>query len=142
MGDGTGLVQASNVLDDYSVIYLDGSNSSGLLFRCATGLGPIGEATNNMIGDIYYNNVLLTDGVCSGLIQPSGEENTASYPGVYQALLCSALTTSTEGVYTCTLTNSSGMQQSVRVGVYFNGRSELYYNIRSFIIKPSTQLLQ
>jgi len=124
MGDGTDLVNSNNVLDDYSAIYLDGSTSSGILFRCATGLGPSGLADNNGIGDLYYNNMVFPDGTCSGLLQAEGTANVARFPGVYNGRLCSALTTSTEGVYTCTLTNSSNMPQSMRVGIYFNGRSE------------------
>jgi len=73
MGDGSNLVNSNNVLDDYSAIYLDGSTSSGLLFRCATGLGPSGTAENNDIGDLYYNDMVLPDdGTCSGLLQAEG----------------------------------------------------------------------
>ena len=132
MGDGTNLVHASNSYDDYSAIYLGSGHPSGtpVLFRCATGQGPSGSDGNNRIGHLYYNDMeLADDGTCSGLLQAEGTENVFRFPGVYQARLCSALTTSTEGVYTCILTNSSNMLQSVRVGVYFNGRSESLYNV-------------
>jgi len=142
MGDGTNLVRASNVLDDYSAIYLDNSSSSGILFRCATGLGPTSSDDNNGIGDLYYDGMVLPNETCSGLLQAEGARNVARYPGVYNGRLCSPLTTSTEGVYTCTLRNSSMMEQSMRVGVYFNGRSESLNNIWSFVINIPTQLLQ
>ena len=132
-GDGTNLVQASNVLDDYTYILLDGSEQDNhILFRCSTGLGPAGSNTNDVIGDLYYNNMPLPDGVCgNGFIQAEGAVNVARSPGTYNARLCDdgKLTTSTEGVYTCTLTNSSIMDQSVRIGLYLSGRSESLYNI-------------
>ena len=131
-GDGTNLVQASNVLDDYTYILLDGSEQTGaILFHCSTGLGPTGSDTNDVIGDLYYNNMLLPDGVCNGFIQAEGAVNVTRFPGVYQASVCGngTLNTSTEGVYTCTLTNSSMMDQSVRIGLYLSGRSESLYNI-------------
>ena len=132
-GDGTNLVQTSNVLDDYTYILLDGSEQgSHILFRCSTGLGPTGNDTNDVIGDLYYNDKPLTHGVCSNeFIQVEGAVDIARFPGVYLARVCDngRLTTSTEGVYTCTLTNSSMMDQSVRIGLYLSGRSESLYNI-------------
>ena len=125
MGDGTNLVQASNVLSDYSYILLNGSEQDfEVLFRCATGLGPSESATNNVIGDVYYNDIPLPDGRCNGFIRPQGVTNVARFPGVYQASVCGALNTTTEGVYTCTLTNSNMMSQSVSIGAYLNGRSK------------------
>ena len=78
---------------------------------------------------MYHNNILLTDQVCNGFVIAQGTGNVARFPGVYQARVCGTLTTSTEGVYTCTLTNSSMMDQSVSIGIYFSGRSESFYNI-------------
>ena len=130
MGDGSNLPRTANVLDDYSYVLLDGSEANGaILFRCATGLGPSNADSNDVIGDIYYNNMTLPDGVCSGVIQAEGTGNVFRFPGLYQARSCGALTTSTEGVYTCTLTNSSMMDQSVSIGIYLSGRSESLYNI-------------
>ena len=126
MGDGTNLVHSGNVLDDYSVIYLNGSERhGGILFRCVSGLGPSGSNNNDVIGNLYFNNTLLPDGTCNGFVMVEGANNLDRYPGVYQARLCGSLTTSTEGVYTCRLMNSSMMYQNVRVGVYFSGRSML-----------------
>ena len=141
MGDGSNFPRAANVLDDYTYILLDGSESNeAILFRCVTGLGP-SSGDNDDIGDIYYNNMLLTNQMCSGFVMPQGP-NDFRFPGTYQACICGVLTTSTEGVYTCTLTNSSMMSQSVSIGVYFSVRSESLYNNRSFVINISTQLLQ
>ena len=131
-GDGTNAVQASNVLDDYTYILLDDSERDNhLLFRCSTGLGPAGSDTNDVIGDLYYNNMLLPDGVCNGFMQTEGATDIARFPGTYNVRVCDngILTTSTEGVYTCILTNSSMMDQSVRIGLYLSGRSESLYNI-------------
>ena len=130
MGDGSNVPRASNVLDDYTYILLDGSEANGaILFRCSTGLGPIGSDSNDVIGDMYHNNVLLTDQLCNGFVIAQGVGNTFRFPGVYQARVCGTLTTSTEGVYTCTLTNSSMMDQSVSIGAYLSTRSESLHNI-------------
>lgn len=132
MGDETNQVRASNVLDDYSYIYLnDIHNMIAILFRCSTGLGPSGSDSNDVIGNISYNNMLLPERVCSGLMRAEGAPRVDRFPGVYHARHCSRLTISTEGVYTCTLKNSSMMNQSLRVGIYFIGRSKplkFYYD--------------
>ena len=135
MGDGTNFPSAANVLDDYTYILLDGSEANNaILFSCATGLGPSGSDNNDVIGDMYHNNVLLTDQVCNGFVIAQGVGNTFRFPGVYQARVCGTLTTSTEGVYTCTLTNSSMMDQSVSIGAYLSTRSKSYYLISYRII--------
>ena len=127
MGDGSNFPSSSNVLDDYTYILIDGSESNdAILFRCVTGLGP-SSGDNDDIGDMYYNNMLLTNQMCSGFVIPQGQ-NDFRFPGTYQARTCGAFTTSTEGVYTCTLTNSSMMSQNVSIGIYFSGRSESLYN--------------
>ena len=124
MGNGTNLVDRSNVLDDYSAIYLNGTErNEGILFRCASGLGPSGPNNNSMIGDLYFNNKPLPDDTCNGFVIAEGAHNVARYPGVYNARLCGKLTTSTEGVYTCRLMNSSMMYQNMSVGIYFSERS-------------------
>ena len=129
MGDSTNLVQASNVLDDYSFIYLNGTEAmTAVLFRCSSGLGPNDSDTNDVVGNIYYNNVPLTEGRCTGLVRAEGAPNVDRFPGVYHARYCSPLTINTEGIYTCTLRNSSMMNESIRVGVYFSGRSESFYD--------------
>ena len=130
MGDGSNVPRTANVLDDYTYIILDGSEAyNAILFRCATGLVPSGSDNNDVIGDMYHNNVLLTDQVCNGFVIAQGVGNSFRYPGVYQARVCGTLNTSTEGVYTCTLTNSSMMDQSVSIGAYLSTRSEPLYDI-------------
>ena len=68
------------------------------------------------------------------------------YPGVINLYLCGTFTTTEEGVYSCIMMNSSMMEQTMRVGVYFSGRSESLdmYPITSLlpIFHLSTQLLQ
>ena len=124
MGDKTNVARSDNVLDDSSVIYLNGSEQNGeILFRCVTGLGPSGSNNNDVIGNLYFNDTLLPDGTCNGSVIAEGENNLDRYPGVYNARLCGNLTTSTEGVYTCRLMNSSMMYQNMSIGVYFSGRS-------------------
>ena len=97
-----------------------------LLFRCVSGLGPSNNNTNNDIGGLYFNNKQINN--CSGLVQATGEKNITRYPGVYNIHICENLSTSTEGVYTCKLMNSSMMYQNARVGVYFTGRGKLLHN--------------
>ena len=126
MGDGTNVVRSDNVLDDYSVIYLNGSEQNDILFRCVTGLGPSDSNNNDVIGNLYFNNTLLPDGTCNGFVMAKGANNLDRYPGVYNARLCGNITTSTEGVYTCRLINSSMMYQNMSVGVYFSGRSKSF----------------
>ena len=124
MGDGTNLVHSGNVLDDYSVIYVDVSEQNeGILFRCVSGLGPSGSNNNDVIGNLYFNDTLLPDGTCNKVVMAEGANNVDRYPGVYNARLCGNLTTSTEGVYTCRLMNTSMMYQNMSIGVYFIGRS-------------------
>ena len=126
MGDGSNTVQASNVLDDYSVIYLNGEEDKRILFRCVTGLGPTCEddgknCGNKRLGQFFYNDLLLTN--CSNSVEIQAPKANRR-PGVLNAALCGPPTTSTEGVYTCTLMNSSMMYQSMSVGIYFSGRSK------------------
>jgi len=58
-----------------------------------------------------------------------------NYPGVINLYLCGTFTTTEEGVYSCIMMNSSIMYQTMRVGVYFSGRSE------SLDMYPITSLL-
>ena len=131
MGDGSLIVRASNVLDDYTYILFDyTTRTSGITFRCTTGLGPTGTTTNSDLGDIYFNNMALSDGVCNGFIRPVGAG--LGVPGTYNVFVCGTFTISSEGIYTCTLRNSSMMDQSVSIGLYFSVRSESLYNVRPF----------
>ena len=142
MGDGSVVVQASNVLDNYTyILFDDTSRTSGVTFRCSTGLGPTGTTTNSDLGDIYFNNMALSDDVCNnGFIQPRGAVSLA--PGIYNVFVCGTITISSEGIYTCTLRNSSMMDQSVSIGLYFSVRSEYFVMSDHFVKYISLQLLQ
>ena len=122
LGDGS--ITASNILNDYSFIYLTEMNLRRFLFRCSSGLS---SNSNDNIGNVYFNDMLLTTGNCNGFVEPRGAKIKS--PGVFNVHLCESkkLTTSTEGIYTCTLKNSSMMNQSVNVGVYLQGRSKLFH---------------
>ena len=129
MGNGNNSINSNNVLDDYSVIYVNGTEQvDKILFSCTTGLGPSGLNTNDGIGDLYYNNISLTNGTCNGFVQATRATNIRLRPGVLNIKICGNINTSTEGIYTCRLMNSSMMYQSVSIGVYFSGRSESFYN--------------
>ena len=113
-------------LTDYSYITTSGS-SQMLLTRCLTGLGPdgAGALANRVLGGWYFKGTKIPNhSACSQVgatIQPIPG---ASVAGVIALYRCRQFTTATEGVYTCTMRNSSMMNQPIRLGVYFNGRSE------------------
>ena len=121
----------ADALTDYSYINArDGNYDGTLLARCLTGLGPsnTNDGANGLLGGLYFNN---------SMIPTSGEQGScasdviqvrpgASLAGVINIGQCGALSTSVEGIYTCTMMNSSMINQSVRFGVYFNVRSELF----------------
>ena len=101
-----------------------------LLARCLTGLGPngTGDGANGALGGWYLNDTMIPNSgetvECTspsvGVIQTRPGGRTA---GVINIRQCGAFSTTKEGIYTCTMMNSSMMDQSVRLGVYFNGRS-------------------
>ena len=128
-GSGGNTITSTRALTDYSYINArDSGLSTGVqLARCVTGLGPSATENNNYIGGAYFNGNRLAFESCSDsssrLVHPSaaGPGN----PGVINIIQCSTpFTTDVEGIYTCTMMNSSMMEQSVRFGVYFNARSE------------------
>ena len=114
-------------LTDYSYITTSGS-SRMLLARCLTGLGPNNTNTlaNEVLGGWYFKGTKIPDGPqCSragAIIQPIPGASVAGLIALFQ---CQRFTAATEGVYTCTMMNSSMMNESVRLGVYFTGRSKL-----------------
>ena len=113
-------------LTDYSYITTSGS-SQMLLARCLTGLGPDGTSAraNEVLGGWYFKGTKIPNGPqcpqAGAIIQPIPGANVAGLIALYQ---CRQFTTATEGVYTCTIRNSLMMDQSVRLGIYLNGRSE------------------
>ena len=118
-------VTLADVLTDYShVIAGDGA----FIARCLTGLGPTSTSNgaNGLLGGLYFNGTMIPNsgeqGPCSSdvfQVRPGG-----STAGVTNLNQCGAFSTSVEGIYTCTMMNSSMMDQSVRFGVFFSGRSE------------------
>ena len=91
-----------------------------------TGLGPSGSDDNNALGGLYFNGSRIPNGVCgSSVVQPNGAPIN-DFVGVIDITQCGAFSTTAEGVYTCTMMNSSMMNQSMSFGVYFTGRSECF----------------
>ena len=118
---------AADFLTHYSYINArDGlGDSSVLLARCITGLGPSGN-DNGVLGGWYFdNNKIPSSGeqasCSSGAIKVRPGGNTAGVSNIRQ---CGAFSTSEEGIYTCTMLNSSMMNQSLLLGLYFTGRSK------------------
>ena len=128
MSGGSNAIVSANAIDDYSYINArDGTLASGVqIARCVTGLGPNDSDDNSALGGVYFNRSRLPFETCGGssrLIHPraAGLNN----PGVINIVQCSTpFTTALEGIYTCTMMNSSMMEQSIRFGLYFNARSE------------------
>ena len=120
----------ANILTDYSYINArDGDPDGALIARCVTGLGPTSTSNgaNGALGGLYFNGTMIPNSgeqaSCSSdviQVRPGG-----TLAGVTNFHQCGAFSTSVEGIYTCTMMNSSMINQSVRFGVYFTGRSEL-----------------
>ena len=128
----------ADALTDYSYINVRDANSiKARIARCLTGLGPSGTnyGANGVLGGLYFNNSMISN---SGELEQCATNVIqvrpgASIAGVTNIDQCKVFSTSLEGIYTCTMTNSSMMNQSVRFGIYFNGRSELYIRLASTI---------
>jgi len=147
---GTDLV-SSNQITDYSFVrYPFTRDSFNVIFRCASGLGPSGSGQNTVLGGWFLNGNRLQmptgTPVCNFFALEVRGASGRNYPGVINLYQCGTFTTDEEGVYSCIMMNSSMMNQTMRVGVYFNGRSESLdmYPITSLltIFHLSTQLLQ
>ena len=119
-------ISSVNIATDYSRITArDGDSNGVMLARCLTGLGPSGN-DNGVLGGLYYNGIRIPNGgeqgpCASDVIQVRPGSNNAGVINIHQ---CGAISTAVEGIYTCTMMNSSMMNQSVRFGMYFSGRSE------------------
>ena len=145
---GSNSIVSANAIDDYSYVNArDGTLDNGVqIARCVTGLGPNGTEINSALGGVYFNGNKLPFETCGGssrLIHPraAGLNNL----GVINIVQCSTpFTTALEGIYTCTMMNSSMMEQSIRFGVYFSARSESLdlYIPSLHHLHLSTQLLQ
>ena len=118
----------ANALIDYSYINArNGDPNGALLARCLTGLGPTGTSSgaNGALGGLYFNGNMIPNSneqaSCSSdviQVRPGG-----GIAGIANIRQCREFSISIEGIFTCTMMNSSMMDQSVRFGVYFSGRS-------------------
>ena len=115
-------------LNDYS--YINPPGDDVLIAHCLTGLGPSGTSSdaNGVLGGWYFNSTMIPNSgelerCSSDVIQVRPGSLTAGISNIRQ---CGAFNTSVEGIYTCTMMNSSMINESVRLGVYFVVRSELF----------------
>ena len=118
-------IVSANALADYSYVNARDANMVQLA-RCVTGLGPSDTDVNDALGGLDFNGTRIRNGRCtdsfSAIIQPqpAGLNNL----GVVNIQQCREFSTSVEGLYTCIMMNSSMMNESIRFGVYFNGRGK------------------
>jgi len=141
---------SNNQITDYSFVTQPfAQDVRNVIFRCVSGLGPSGNDGNTVLGGWYLNGneiPVQTNVVCSSVVLEVRGASGRDYPGVLNLYLCQTFTTTEEGVYECRMMNSSMMEQTMRVGAYFSGRSESLdmYPITSLvaIFHLSTQLLQ
>ena len=126
------LTDANDFLTDYSYIHAIDSPGSNdvLLARCMTGLGPTGTS-NDVLGGWYFGGTMIPNSdetVQCG--NPAVSAIQARLGGVTAGVInmhqCRTFTNTEEGIYTCTMRNSSMVEQSIRLGVYFTGRSESF----------------
>ena len=108
--------------------YVIAPDDNVLIARCLTGLGPSGTSNgaNGVLGGWYFNGNMIPN---SGEQASCSSDVNQARPGRFTAgniniFQCGAFSTNEEGIYTCTMMNSSMMEESVRLGVYFTGRSE------------------
>ena len=132
---GSNTLTSANALNDYSYVYARDSpgDNGAQLARCVTGLGPnvTNSDANDILGGLYFNGnkipALASPASCSDNSEMIQVRLGGSLAGVFNFFQCGSLTAAAEGVYTCALMNSSMMNESVRFGVYFTGRSESLY---------------
>jgi len=116
---------ADNQIDDYSFVTQPFETNGMTIFLCATGLGPSGTNSSTDLGGWYFNEAKIPMGSnCDGNVFEVQETNDQTFPGVISLHLCGTFTATEEGVYSCVMMNSSMMNQTMRVGVYFSGRSQ------------------
>ena len=127
-GDGGRDIVSANALFDYSYINARDDNVTGVqIARCVTGLGPSVTDDNSVLGGMYFNGNTIPFAFCtessSAMVYPRPAVNVI---GVINIMQCRTFTVALEGVYTCEMMNSSMMNQSIRFGAYFTGRSKLF----------------
>jgi len=138
---------STNQIADYSFVTKWFTDKHNVILRCATGLGPSGAKGNTVLGEWYFNGnkIPLGCGIYScwrsvTVFEVRGAQ-IMKYPGVINLYLCGKFTTNEEGVYSCIMKNSSTMNQTMRAGLYFSGRSESF-DMYLIVNHLSTQLLQ
>ena len=127
------LIVSANALTDYSYVNARASVTTGIqIARCATGLGPSAPDDNSAVGGVYFNGNGIPNVGCSDSSSPIIRQqptNLYNLVGVINMVQCTTLTTAVEGIYTCIMMNSSMMNESIRFGVYFTGRSKSLYKV-------------
>ena len=123
-------IVSANALSNYSYVNATDniSDNGNRIARCVTGMGPSGTDDNTALGTCYFNGTrkpFLKCRLSSAIIQPNV---AGKLTGVINIQQCEILTTDVEGIYTCVLLNSSMINESIRFGVYFTGRSELLHS--------------
>ena len=117
---------SDDLLTNYSYVNVNPGVSRNTFFtRCLSGLGPSGN-DNGVLGGLYFNGSRIPNnigGSCSsqGIIQV---EPAPRYAGIINMHQCEEFSTTAEGIYTYVMLNSSMMNESAKVGLYFTGRSE------------------
>ena len=120
----------ANALSDYSYINArDGKARQSRIARCLTGLGPTNTSNgaNGDLGVLYFNGNMIPnsdESATCGRIRGVQARPGVTVAGVVNIEQCKVFTPDNEGVYTCIMMNSAMMNQSVRFGIYLNGRSE------------------
>ena len=122
---GNSHIVTGNLLVDYSFIT---GTSNGLIARCVSGLGPTGTDDNTNLGIWHFNGTQLPYGLCHSPIVHLIQSRIAglrNFIGVINLWHCRVpFDITAEGIYTCVIMDSSMMNQTRRLGVYFSGRSE------------------
>ena len=144
---GTSIIVTGNLITDYSYIT---NTTNGVVARCVSGLGPTSSDNNTALGIWYFNGAPLPYRLCENPVVNAIQSRItplSSFVGIVNLWQCvPSLTPAAEGVYTCVILDSSMINQTTRLGVYFSGRSESVdmYPITSLLIifHLSTQLLQ
>jgi len=139
----TDLVSA-NQIGDYQYLteplQLD---EHGVILRCASGLGPPGMSDNTVLGGWEFGGVNISIGrSCEKSLFQIRSSIQRDYPGIINLYPCGPLSTDEEGVYSCRIMNSSMMLQTVRVGLYLNGRSKLFNVIHNNMFTAFFRFIQ
>ena len=122
---GRGAIVSANTIGNYSFVYArTGTGNKGMIARCVTGLGPNGSNSNSVLGGVYFNGSKILTGSSCDNSQVILSKPKSKFAGVFNIKQCGRFSTTAEGIYTCTIMNSSMMNESIRFGVYFTERSK------------------